>query len=218
MALAASSSSTRPCPGGVLRYCCYSTSILLSIDCDIKSEPTVGTDHECNISMCFLCPTGALQQPGSPPGLGHQPQRVQIPPADHTSRSNRGMAGRLQPAGQDLWRNTVQSFEIKPKTWSKGGQDLDLDLRANKDDSSLHSCSLSFRAGGCGLTVRVSITPTGTPRPPPAATFAPSYAPAVSPPVCFGWPAAIVKLFSTFISFFSLTVNVTCRKQNRNLS
>lgn len=58
------------------------------------------------IPLYCLCPTGALQQPGSPPGLGQQPQRVQLPPAAHTdSRSEHRMAGRLQPTGLNLWSN-----------------------------------------------------------------------------------------------------------------
>lgn len=144
--------------------------------------------YGCKTRFClchFLCPTGALQHPGCPPGLSHQPQRVQLPPADHTdSRSEHRMAGRLQPAGVNLWRNTTSRLGPGPK-----------DSRlTHESHTSLHSCSLSLRASGCGLTVKVSITPIGTYLLPPAATLASTYAPPVSPSVSFVWGAPSASL------------------------
>lgn len=61
-----------------------------------------------SLPVCLVCPTGTLQQPGCPPGLGQQHQRVPLPAADHTgSQSERRMAGRLQPAGVNWWRKTT---------------------------------------------------------------------------------------------------------------
>jgi len=68
-----------------------------------------------------------------------------------------------------------QLVHIRPRTWSRGpGPDLYLfqQNRADCDNTSLQPCSLCFRAAGCGLIVRASTTPTGTPIPPPAATSA----------------------------------------------
>lgn len=131
------------------------------------------------VRLCFLCPTGALQQPGCPPALGRQPQRVQLPPAD-LSRSEHHMAGRLQPAGLNSWKNAISVSLGQVQDLVQRG--LEIDMTANLR-SFLHSCSLSLRAGGCGLTVKVSITPTGIHSPPPAAAPACSYAAPVSPPI-----------------------------------
>lgn len=64
----------------------------------------------------------------------------------------------------------------------------------HESHTSLYSCSLSLRASGCGLTVKVSITPIGTYLIPPAATLASTYAPPVSPSVSFVWGAPSASL------------------------
>ncbi len=47
--------------------------------------------------------------------------------------------------------------------------------------------SLSFRVSGCGLLLKVSITPTGIPKAHPAATPACTYAPPVSPSISWNF-------------------------------
>lgn len=118
------------------------------------SSPSPSGHEGVYSTVCgFLCLTGALQQHGRPIGLGHQPQRVQIPPAvDTGSRLQHSMAGRLQPAGMNIVTYTSQFRSIP----GPGPKEL-YNHTGDSGDASLLS-SLSLRAGGCGSTVRVSIT------------------------------------------------------------